>query len=58
MSKAKNLEISQFFFSGLVIVAMVIVINSVSGGFSWVDLVWLAALTVRLHCSITAVQSD
>ena len=32
MSKAKNLEISQFFFSGLEIVAMVIVINSVIGG--------------------------
>ena len=38
---------------------MVIVINSVIGGFSWVDLVWLAASTVRLQvfdyrCSITA----
>ena len=49
---------------------MAIVINSVIGGFSWVDLVWLAASTVqllvpdysqptlRLHCPITAVQSD
>ena len=33
MAKAKNLEISQF-FSELVIVAMVIVINSVIGEFS------------------------
>ena len=30
---------------------MVIVINSVIGGFSWVDLVWLAASTVRLQVS-------
>ena len=35
---------------------MVIVISSVNSGFSWVDLVWLAAssdrlqLTVQLHC--------
>ena len=28
---------------------MVIVINSVIGGFSWVDLVWLAASTVQLQ---------
>ena len=34
MSKATNLEISQFFFSEQVVVAMVIVINSVIGGFS------------------------
>ena len=30
---------------------MVIVINSVIGGFSWVDLVWLAASTVQLQVS-------
>ena len=30
---------------------MVIVINSVIGGFSWVDLVWLAASTVSLQVS-------
>ena len=30
---------------------MVIVINSVIGGFSWVDLVWLAASTVWLQVS-------
>ena len=34
MSKATNLEISQFFFSEKVVFAMVIVINSVIGGFS------------------------
>ena len=34
MSKVKNLEISQFFFLVQVVVAMVIVINSVIGGFS------------------------
>ena len=52
---------------------MVIVINSVIGGFCWVDLVWLAAsivwlqvsnyrqlsnYTVQLHCLITTVQND
>ena len=31
------------------VVALVIVINSVIGGFSWVDLVWLAASTVWLQ---------
>ena len=46
MSKAKNLEISQF-----TVVAIVIFINSVIGGFSWVDLVWLAASTVWLQVS-------
>ena len=54
MFKAKNWEISHsffFFFKGEVVVAMVIVINSVIGGFSWVDLVWLAASTVRLQVS-------
>ena len=30
---------------------MVIVINSMIGGFSWVDLVWLVALTVPLQVS-------
>ena len=34
MSKATNLEISQFFFSEQVVFAMVIVINSVISGFS------------------------
>ena len=33
------------------VVALVIVINSVIGGFSWVDLVWLAASTVWLQVS-------
>ena len=31
--------------------AFVIVINSVIGGFSWVDLVWLATSTVKLQVS-------
>ena len=35
----------------IVVVAMVIVINSVIGGFSWVDLVWLATSTVREQVS-------
>ena len=56
MSRARILEISQFFL-GQVVVAMVIVINSVIGGFSWMDLVWLGVLlqpivrfnTVRLQ---------
>ena len=30
---------------------MVIVINSVIGGFGWVDFVWLAASTVQLQVS-------
>ena len=30
---------------------MVIVINSVIGGFGWVDLEWLATSTVRLQVS-------
>ena len=34
MSKATYLEISQFFFSEQVVFAMVIVINSVIGGFN------------------------
>ena len=37
---------------------MVIVINSVIGGFSWVDLVWLAASTVRLQVSNYSQLSD
>ena len=32
---------------------MVIMINSVISGFRWVDLPWLAASAVRLHCPIT-----
>ena len=57
------LEIVLFFF-GWVVVSMVIVLNSVIGGSSWVDIVWLAASTVRLqptvwlHCPITSVQND
>ena len=35
----------------IVVVAMVIVINSVIGRFSWVDLVWLATSTVREQVS-------
>ena len=38
MSYVKNASILNFFFSEWVIVAMVIEINSVIGGFSWVDL--------------------
>ena len=40
--------------------AMVIVINSVIGKFSWVDLVWLPALIVRYtaNCPITTIQND
>ena len=37
---------------------MVIVINSVIGGFSWVDLVWLAASPARLQVSDYSQQSD
>ena len=37
---------------------MVIAINSVIGGFSWVDLVWLAASTFRLQVSDYSQQSD
>ena len=37
---------------------MVIVIDSVIGGFSWVDLVWLAASTVRLQVSNYSQLSD
>ena len=37
---------------------MVIVINSVIGGFSWPDLVWLAASTVRLQVSDYSQLSD
>ena len=33
------------------VVAMVIVINFVIGGFDWKDQVWLAASTVRLQVS-------
>ena len=55
MSKAKNLEISQFTFQ---VVVMVIVIDSVIGGFSWVNLVWLAASTVRLQVSDYSQLSD
>ena len=39
-------------------VAMVIVINSVIGGFSWVDLVRLAASTVQLPVSDHSQLSD
>ena len=35
----------------IVVVAIVIVINSVIGRFSWVDLVWLATSTVRKQVS-------
>ena len=47
-------------FVGLVVVAMVIVINSGIGGFSWVDQVWLIRLQpiVCLHCPITTLQND
>ena len=37
---------------------MVIVINSVIGGFSWVDLAWLAASNVRLQVSDNSQLSD
>ena len=33
------------------VVGIIIVINSVIGGFSWVDLVWLAASTAWLQVS-------
>ena len=60
MSKAKkNWKFpSLFVFCYFVVVAIVIVINSVIGGFSWVDLVWLAALTVRLQVSDYSQLSD
>ena len=54
MSKATNLEISQFFFSEQVVVVMVIVINSVIGGFSRVTQYdWLLQLS-DYRCLITA----
>ena len=37
---------------------MVIVINSVIGGFRWMDLVWLAASTVRWQVSDYSQLSD
>ena len=37
---------------------MVIVINSMIGGFSWVDLVWLAASTVWLQVSNNSQLSN
>ena len=37
---------------------MVIVINSVIGGFGWADLVWLATSTVRLRVSDYSKLSD
>ena len=55
------------FFSGWVVVAMVIVINAVIGGFSWVDLLWLAVSTVQLRVfdysqlsnyTVTTVQNE
>ena len=48
MPKVKKLLNSGNFLEQVVI-AMVLVVNSVIGGFSWVDLVWLAVLTVRLQ---------
>mgnify|MGYP006891491944 CR=1 FL=1 len=47
-----------FFFLGSVVVAMVIVINSVIGGFSWMDSVCLAASTVLLQVSVYSQPSD
>ena len=46
------------FFSGEVVVAMVIVINSVIGGFCWVDLMWLTASTVQLQVPDNNQLSD
>ena len=37
---------------------MVIVINSVIGGFGWVELVWLATSTVRLQPTVRLQVSD
>ena len=37
---------------------MVVVFNSVIGGFSWVDLVWLATSTVLLQVSDYSQLSD
>ena len=55
MSKATNLEISQFFFLEQVVVAMVIVINSVIGGFSRVTQYdWLLQLS-DYRCLIIGV---
>ena len=48
MPKVKKLLDSGNFLEQVVI-AMVLVVNSVIGGFSWVDLVWLAVLTVRIQ---------
>ena len=48
MPKVKKLLNSGNFLEQVVI-AMVLVVNSVIGGFSWVDLVWLAVLTVQIQ---------
>ena len=37
---------------------MVIVINSVIGGFGWVELEWLAASTIQLQVSDYSQLSD
>ena len=37
---------------------MVLVINSVIGGFGWLDLVWLATSAVRLQVSDYSQLSD
>ena len=46
------------FFSGEVVVAMVIVINFVIGGFCWVNLIWLTASTVQLQVPDNNQLSD
>lgn len=49
MSKVKNFGSSTVFFLGLVVVALLIVINSMIGGFGWKDLLWSAISAVRLQ---------
>ena len=63
VSKVKNSSIFEIpqFFSGWMVVAMVIVINSVIGGFCSVDWVWLATdhrFPITANYPITAEQND
>ena len=49
--RSKKIYLFWKFLSFSMVVAMIIVINSAIGGFGWVDLLWLAASTVRLQVS-------
>ena len=49
---------SPFFLLGLVVVAIVIVMDSLIDEFNWVDLVWLATSTVWLQVSACGQLCD